>query len=63
MELIDRYEPSVLWNDIGWPVKGYTDLPYLISYYYNRVPEGVISDRWMVNKDDFWYDFPQRNTR
>ena len=57
MELIDRYEPSVLWNDIGWPVKGYTDLPYLISYYYNRVPEGVISDRWMVNKDDFWYDF------
>lgn len=37
--------------------QSYTDLPYLISYYYNRVPEGVIGDRWMVNKDDFWYDF------
>lgn len=57
MELIDRYEPSVLWNDIGWPVKGYTDLPYLISYYYNKVADGVIDDRWMVHKEDFWYDF------
>jgi alpha-L-fucosidase len=43
-ELIDRYEPSVLWNDISWP----TDprLPELLAYYYNAVEEGVINDRW-----------------
>ena len=43
-ELIDRYQPSVLWNDIGWP----TDprLPELFASYYNTVKEGVINDRW-----------------
>lgn len=46
MELIDRYKPSVLWNDIGWPEKGLCDLPYLFAHYYNTVPEGVVNDRW-----------------
>ena len=43
-ELIDHYQPSVLWNDIAWP----TDprLPELFAYYYNAVEEGVINDRW-----------------
>jgi len=43
-ELIDRYQPSVLWNDISWP----TDprLPQLFAYYYNAVEEGLINDRW-----------------
>ena len=44
-ELIDRYQPSVLWNDICWPAGG--DLPALFADYYNRVPEGVINDRWI----------------
>lgn len=43
-ELIDRYQPAVLWNDIGYPW-GY-DLKDLMSYYYNKVPGGVINDRW-----------------
>ena len=43
-ELIDRYEPSVLWNDIGWPPNG--RLPELFSYYYNAVEDGVVNDRW-----------------
>lgn len=53
MELIDRYHPSVLWNDIGWPRKGLVDLPTLFSYYYNQVPEGLVNDRW----SDVWSDF------
>lgn len=63
MELIDKYKPSVLWNDIGWPVKGYADLPYLFSYYYNTVEEGVVNDRWLgglsnrEERENFWYDF------
>jgi alpha-L-fucosidase len=43
-ELIDRYSPSVLWNDIGYPAAA--DVPELFAYYYNNVPEGVINDRW-----------------
>jgi alpha-L-fucosidase len=43
-ELIDRYAPSVLWNDIAWPSGG--NLAELFAYYYNAVPEGVINDRW-----------------
>jgi alpha-L-fucosidase len=43
-ELIDRYAPSVLWNDISWPAGG--NLAELFAYYYNTVPDGVINDRW-----------------
>jgi alpha-L-fucosidase len=43
-ELIDRYQPSVLWNDIGWPPDG--RLSELFAYYYNAVEDGVINDRW-----------------
>ena len=43
-ELIDRYRPSALWNDIGWPKD--PRLPELFAHYYNTVEEGVINDRW-----------------
>ena len=56
MELIDKYQPSVLWNDIGWPYKGEQDLPYLFAHYYNAVPEGVTNNRW----NDLWCDFWNR---
>jgi alpha-L-fucosidase len=44
-ELIDRYRPSILWNDISWPSGG--NLAELFAYYYNTVEEGVINDRWV----------------
>lgn len=44
-ELIARYQPSVLWNDICWPAGG--DLAALFAEYYNAVPDGVINDRWI----------------
>lgn len=53
IELIDRFKPCVLWNDIAWPHKGLSDLPMLFSYYYNHVPEGVVNDRW----SDVWHDY------
>lgn len=43
-ELIDRYQPQVMWNDIAYPAAA--DLNALFSYYYNHVPEGVINDRF-----------------
>lgn len=44
-ELIDRYQPSVLWNDISWPSGG--NLAELFAYYYNTVEEGAVNDRWV----------------
>lgn len=43
-ELIERYKPSILWNDIGYPAAA--NLPELFADYYNRVPDGVVNDRW-----------------
>jgi alpha-L-fucosidase len=45
-ELIDRYHPSVLWNDIAWPTEGKQLWP-LFAYYYEQVPDGVVNDRWI----------------
>jgi len=43
-ELIERYAPAVLWNDIGYPASA--DLPALLAYYYNTVPHGAVNDRF-----------------
>ena len=45
-ELIARYRPSVLWNDIAWPADGKQLWP-LFAHYYEQVPDGVVNDRWM----------------
>ena len=50
-ELIDRYKPSVFWNDIAWPdVNGVIALH---EYYYVAVPDGVTNDRWLAVSDWF----------
>jgi alpha-L-fucosidase len=43
-ELIERYEPSILWNDIGYPAA--IDLNPFFADYYNKIPEGVINNRF-----------------
>ena len=43
-ELIDAYQPSVLWNDMGWPAE--SDPHQLFAHYYNTVADGVVNDRW-----------------
>ena len=45
-ELIERYEPSVLWNDISWPADQ-AEMNRLFADYYNAVPDGVVNDRWV----------------
>lgn len=42
-ELMDRYEPSVLWADIGSP-QAYDPVP-MIADYYNMDAEGVVNNR------------------
>ena len=52
-ELIARYRPSVLWNDIAWPSKA--DVPGLFADYYAAVPDGVLNDRWFAEDGFFNY--------
>jgi alpha-L-fucosidase len=56
-DLIERYAPDVLWNDIEWPDAGKHELSLglaeLFSFYYSRVPAGVVNDRWGATHWDF----------
>ncbi|MDO5081899.1 MAG: alpha-L-fucosidase [Arachnia propionica] len=51
-ELIDRFAPSVLWNDIEWPDAGKGDDDFGVAALWRRylsaVPDGVVNDRWGV---------------
>ncbi len=44
-ELIALYRPDILWNDIAWPAP-LSPMLSLFADYYNRMPDGVINDRW-----------------
>ena len=56
-DLIDRYRPEVLWNDIEWPDAGKhgyrLGLAELFRHFYATVPEGVTNDRWGDTHRDF----------
>lgn len=50
-ELIKRYHPAVLWNDIDYPKSGHP--LEIMADFYNTVPDGVIDDRFGVPHSDF----------
>ncbi len=50
-ELIDRYHPALLWNDIDWPKTGRS--MQVEADYYNAVPDGVVDDRFGIEHADF----------
>jgi alpha-L-fucosidase len=61
-ELIDRYQPDILWNDITYPENA--GLADLLADYYNRFPEGAVNNRWGVRRhaegepeDSDWVEF------
>ena len=50
-DLIKRYHPAVLWNDIDYPKSGH---PMEIeAEYYNAVPDGVVDDRFGIKHADY----------
>jgi alpha-L-fucosidase len=46
LELIERYRPDYLWNDIAYP--SHDSFLRVAAAYYNAVPDGLINDRWMT---------------
>jgi alpha-L-fucosidase len=54
-DLIDRYRPSVIWNDINWPDAGKADgsLVGLLRHYREVVPDGIVNDRWGMDVADY----------
>lgn len=56
-DIIDRYAPEVIFNDINWPDfskrEGAYSLPALFDYYYEKVPTGLVNDRWGVPHSDY----------
>jgi len=50
-ELIAKYKPSILWNDIDYPKTGHP--LEIMAELYNQNPEGVIDDRFGVKHSDF----------
>ena len=49
-DLMQRYQPDVLWNDINWPDAGKRTGPgslhELLTDFYAGNPDGVVNDRW-----------------
>ncbi|MEY8654482.1 alpha-L-fucosidase [Brachybacterium paraconglomeratum] len=56
-DLIDRYQPDVFWNDIGWPDENFHfeegGLGELLEHFYAARPEGLINDRFAGAHQDF----------
>jgi len=56
-DLMRRYQPDVLWNDIEWPDAGKRGGPdglvELFRDFYAGNPDGVVNDRWGVPHSDF----------
>jgi alpha-L-fucosidase len=51
-ELVVKYKPDILWNDIGYSPEG--KALQIASEFYNLNPDGVINDRW---KPFHFHDF------
>ena len=50
-ELIERYQPAILWNDISYPRAG--KILEIFARFYNTIPDGVVNNRFGVDFADF----------
>jgi alpha-L-fucosidase len=49
-ELMQRFQPAILWNDISYPKLG--QVKEIFSEFYNSQSDGVINNRWGVDFAD-----------
>ncbi len=50
-ELMQRYQPAILWGDIGYPKAG--KIAEIFSEFYNQQPDGLVNNRFGVEWTDF----------
>lgn len=43
-ELIEQYQPDILWNDISYPVD--SRVVSIVENYRQEIPHGVVNNRW-----------------
>ncbi len=48
-ELISRYDPTILWNDIGYPEQA--DIACIVADFYNSHPDGLINNRFEIGRE------------
>jgi alpha-L-fucosidase len=49
LELIERYSPDYLWNDIGYPTEA--SMLEVCAALYNANPDGLVNDRWLAARE------------
>ncbi len=54
-ELINSYQPDVLWNDIGYPRLG--NLETILANYFFQIPKGTVNNRWQRKAENYYGDF------
>jgi alpha-L-fucosidase len=54
-ELIERYRPAALWNDINYPARA--NPLQLFADYYNMIPDGMINDRFSLIAGTTHHDY------
>ncbi|MFC0681873.1 alpha-L-fucosidase [Lysobacter korlensis] len=56
-DLVRRYRPDLVWNDIDWPDAGKRPGPHslevLLGGYRAAVPDGIVNDRWGAPVGDY----------
>jgi alpha-L-fucosidase len=61
LELIERYQPDYLWNDIGYPTEA--SMFEVCAAHYNANPDGLVNDRWLAARDLLKGSDDDRSTR